>query len=1016
MNKWIAISIVVMTPLIGRADDDTRVRLLLDRHCIECHGGNSPKEGLNLESKKPGELVAALRDVQSLDAIAERLRSKTMPPPDSDTPLGDANRKVILDWVDAKIDRSLGGDSNPGRVKIRRLTKVDYRNTIRDLLGLEVDTSEFPSDDVAHGFDNLAEVISLPPLLMERYADAAESLAVKWWKREVESNPARRPAPERNLRNLGASILLPLQVRAFRRPTTGLEHHYLLTFFDQCLENKFSYDEAIQACVTRILVSPKFLYRIEKDGPIGQDYRLDDFELATRLSYFIWSSMPDEELFELARRGELQNGDNLKQQVYRLLRDPKMRQGLVENFAGQWLQIRRLRAIRPDRTMFPDFNDELRDAMEQETLRMFESIVRKDRPITELLDAEYTFVNERLARHYGIGGVTGQALQRVNLGDSPRRGVMTHASILAINAHPTRTSAVLRGKWIMEAILGTPPPPPPADVGELEAVKVTGTLRQRLEAHRTNPRCASCHARMDAFGLAFENFDAIGRWRTRDGNLPIDPAGKLPEGGEFKNALELVKLIKSKHSSAFRKNLAERMLIYAVGRTLGLYDRLPLRRIVTQVADNQDRFSILVLAIAESDIFRLRRNPGRIGVEELDDRFVFDLSGNPDQQSILKLQRNPHAQQQTTDKQASFELHTLKPLLSASTASGHKVVVGKPAGGAQAKQAYRYPVTAPLDEPVYLSFLEGMIGPKDTSDDFLKPIATVAETDESKVVTIANSSHSWNGSLAGPANIRPGSLVSISFEVRLVAKDRDTISVFPATPGGTNSSMFANAGNFTIEGEGTHRLRQVGRRRPTTHDAWNNTLTLVISTRTQTVIGNVSPIHVIRPQLGLSDKSPIRFSVGSGKTAESPERRVVNAQKTTLTDHKDQPWQSILYGLSKVKTDPKRVYFTTTKHVGIELTGEHADRFELVSEHVVENGHGIRLVGADGKPGLEGGSQPEFEPFKVRFRGAAKPGEYQAILRVVTQAGNVGTKSAGKAGEPLKELYYVDIPVAATVK
>ena len=182
------------------------------------------------------------------------------------------------------------------------------------------------------------------------------------------------------------------------------------------------------------------------------------------------------------------------------------------------------------------------------------------------------------------------------------------------------------------------------------------------------------------------------------------------------------------------------------------------------------------------------------------------------------------------------------------------------------------------------------------------------------------------------------------------------------------------------------------------------------------MIGNVSPIHVIRPQLGLSDKSPIQFSVGTGKTAESSQRRVVNAQKTTLTDHKDQPWQSILYGLSKVKTDPKRVYFMTTEHVGIELTGEHADRFELVSEHVVENGRGIKLVGADGKAGLEGGSQPEFEPFKVRFRGAAKPGEYQAILRVVTQAGNAGTKSAGTAGEPLKELYYVDIPVAATVK
>ena len=422
--RLIVFVIVSLLPLLGRAADDvykTTIRPLLDRHCVECHGGGSPKEGLDLEAKKPGTLIATLRNIQSLDAIAERLNSHLMPPPDSDRPLSEADRKALLDWVNAQIDRSLGGESNPGRVTIRRLTKVDYRNTIRELLGLDFDTGEFPSDDVAHGFDNLADVISLPPLLMERYADAAESLAAKWWQREIQSNPKRRPAPDRNQRNLAAGILLPLQKRAFRRPTTELEHHYLLAFFDKCLKQGFNYDEALKACVTRILVSPPFLYRIEKDGPIGQDYRLDDFELATRLSYFIWSSMPDGELFKLARLGTLQKGDNLKQQVLRMLRDPKVRQGLVENFAGQWLQTQRLRAIRPDRKAFSDFNDDLRDAMEQETLRLFETIVRENKPITELLDADYTFVNERLARHYGIAGVKGNSLQRVSLVNLPRR-------------------------------------------------------------------------------------------------------------------------------------------------------------------------------------------------------------------------------------------------------------------------------------------------------------------------------------------------------------------------------------------------------------------------------------------------------------------------------------------------------------------------------------------------------------------------------------------------------------------
>ena len=632
-----------------------------------------------------------------------------------------------------------------------------------------------------------------------------------------------------------------------------------------------------------------------------------------------------------------------------------------------------------------------------------------------MLDADYTFVNERLALHYGIAGIKGEKLQRVSLEKLPRRGVMTHASVLAINSHPTRTSPVLRGKWVMDAILGTPPPPPPADISELEAVKVTGTLRQRLEAHRSNPSCASCHDRMDAFGLAFENFDATGRWRDKDGAAPVDASGKLLGGGQFNDALGMVELLREKQSGAFRKNLSERMLVYALGRTLGMYDRKPLRQISTRVADRQDRISELVLAIAASDAFRLRRNPGRIGVEKLAEAFIFDLGGNPDQQSILKLGRNPHADPPAAANEASFELHSLQPLLNASTESGAKVVVGKPAGGS-GNQAFRYPMTAPLDEAVYLSFLDGMIGPIDYSDDFLKPIATVDDTDESKVLTVAHSAHTWNAPLAGPTNVRPGSLMAFEFNVRLVAKDKDNITIHLATSGGTNASMIANAGNFAVEGEGNHRLLQVGRRKPTTHDAWNNNITMVINTRTQTVIGKVSPIHVVRPQLGMSDPSPIRLSAGPGKIAEAPERRVINAQKTTLIDHQKKPWQSILYGVSQMKTDPKRAYFMTTEHVGIALTGEHANLFELLGKNAVAGGRGIKLIGADGEPGLEGGTQPEFESFQVRFRGAAKPGVYRAAVRVVTQAGNTGTRSTGKAGEPLPDFHYLDIPVEATVQ
>lgn len=1018
IRYWTFIALGLL-PTASRAGDEAQwgtVRPLLDLHCVRCHNGPRAKGGLDLEAKKPADIAAALQNMKTLDKIAERLRSQTMPPPDSEKPLAEKDRNAILAWIETQIDRSLAGESNPGRIAIRRLTRVDYRNTIRDLLGVTVDTSGFPSDDVAHGFDNLADVISLPPLLMERYADAAELVAKKWFEGKIKLDPVLLPSKDRTPRQLAEKILLPLQERAFRRPTTGLEHHYLLTFFEQCLQNKFSYDEAMQASAMRILLSPPFLYRIERDGPIGQDYKLDDFELATRLSYFLWSSMPDDTLVDLARRGTLQQGDNLKQQVERMLKDAKVRQGLVGNFAGQWLQTQRLRAIRPDAKAFPQFDEALRGAMEQETLHLFETIVREDLPLTDLLDADYTFVNERLAKHYGMAGVKGDAFQRVSLKDLPRRGVLTHAGILAINSHPTRTSPVLRGKWIMEAILGTPPPPPPVGVSDLEAVKVAGTFRQKLEAHRSNPRCASCHVRMDALGLAFENYDSLGVWRTKDENQAIDSAGELTDGGKFAGAAELATLLRQKHSGTFRKNLVQQMLVYSLGRTLGMYDRLPLRRIDSRVAADKDRISSLVLAIAESDAFRLRRNPGRIGVEKLPESFVFDMGGNPDQQSVLMLKRNPHAKA-TEDKQAVFELHTLRPLLNASTPSGQPVVVGKAEGGPQVKQAFRYPITAPVGEPVYLSFLKGMIGQKEYSDDFVKPIAFVAPSDEGRILDIAQSSHSWNGSLIGPANIRPGSLLAFDFDVELVAKQSDSVDVYLATTGGSNSSMISNSGPFSVKGEGKHRLTQVGIRNATTHDAWNSNITLVIHTRTQTVISNVSPIRVIRPQLGLSDKGPIQFAaVAVNTTAESLERRVFNAQTTALTDQKKKNWGSVLYGMCRVGGDPKRAYFMTTENVGVELIGEHADRFEIVGKNALDKGRGLKLVGADGKPGLEGGPEPETEPFRVRFLGAPQAGTYRAALRVVTQAGNVGAASSGKKGEPTTGFYYVEIPVEAVVQ
>lgn len=1000
----------------GNQQYHATIRPLLNKHCASCHGGKSPEEGLDLSPGDSKKLIAALADLESLKTIAERVRSQTMPPPDDAEPLAEEDRQKLLAWIDQQMQASLGGETNPGRVTIRRLTRIDYRNTIRDLLGVEVDTADFPSDDVAHGFDNLADVISLPPLLMERYAAAGEEIARRWYEREIAPHADKQPSQETDARQLAVQILLPLQERAFRRPTTELEHHYLLTFFDTCQQQGFSYEESMQACVTRMLISPAFLFRIEQDGPIGQNRPLDGFELATRLSYFLWSSMPDEELFALARAGELTKEPALLAQIERMLKDEKVRYGLVENFAGQWLQTRRLQAIRPDEKKYPNFDDALRQAMEAETLRLFETIVREDRPITELLDANYTFVNERLAQHYGIPGIQGDELQRISLDDRPRRGVLTHASVLAINAHPTRTSPVLRGKWIMEAILGTPPPPPPADVAELEAVQVEGSLRERLEAHRSNKACASCHRRMDTLGLAFENYDAVGAWRNKDGKAPIDPSGELPDGGKFDDAVQLVELLRRQEIEQFRRNVAEKLYVYAIGRTLSMYDRLPMREVVTQTAAEGDRFSSLVKAIVLSEPFRFRHNPGRIGIEKMPEQFAFELTGNPDQQSILKIGGNPHAAA-TDAQQATFELHTLKQLLKADTDSDSTVAVGKSQGGPEQGEPYRYEITAPVEEKVYFTFLEGMIGPKDVSDDFLKPIVFVPDSDESHITTIANSSHSWNGSLVGPDHIRPGSVVAFDFDVRLVAKESDRVAVFLATAGAANTSMFTNAGGFQFEGEGTHRFRQVGRRNANMLDAWNSDINLVVKTQTQTVVGNVSPLHVVRPQLGVSDDSPIAFkNVKPGKTAESKPRHVFNAQKKTVADKNGKPWETILYGTAALQADEKRTYLVSTEHVGIELVGEHADKFRLAGDNATEGGKAITFIGTDEDPGLLGGPDPEKEVFEVHFQGASKPGTYQASVRIVTQAGGKGTRSAGGEGEPWPRLYYVDIPVEATVK
>jgi hypothetical protein len=333
--------------------------------------------------------------------------------------------------------------------------------------------------------------------------------------------------------------------------------------------------------------------------------------------------MPDDELFELA--GKKQLTANLEAQVRRMLKDPKAK-ALTENFALQWLQLRRLQTYAPDPKVFPSFTDRLRAAMLKETELFFEAIVAEDRSILDLLDADFTFLNERLARHYGIidtngtragrepsgQPIRGEQFVRVRLADGERGGLLTQASVLTVTSNPTRTSPVKRGRWVLEQILGTPPPPPPPDVPELEEDEkavLSGSLRQRLEQHRANPSCANCHARMDPLGFAFENYDAVGAFRARDGEFPIDPSGTLPDGKSFKGPAELKAVLKEK-KGLFARCLAEKMLTYALGRGLEYYDKPTIDRITAALAKDDYRFSTLAVEIAKSDPFRLRRGKG----------------------------------------------------------------------------------------------------------------------------------------------------------------------------------------------------------------------------------------------------------------------------------------------------------------------------------------------------------------------------------------------------------------------
>ncbi len=591
----------------GESHFVTNIVPFLQEYCLDCHSGEGAEGGIDFERFSKQSNVQ--KEYELWEKVQRLVKEQQMPPSDADQPETD-QVVSILEAFDLELARfDCDAEKHPGRVTIRRLNRVEYNNTIRDLLGLKLDLSkDFPADDVGEGFDNIGDVLTIPPVLIEKYLAAAETIA----KQAFENPEARKRIDVHTAETDDQKVEVAIRnirefaERAYRRPLSDDEVQRLSGIMLIAWQQDSDIDEIFQTVVAAILTNPNFLFRVEQDPPAGaQTRKLNDFELASRLSYFLWSSMPDEELFELARREELSLPDVMSAQIQRMLKDPKS-QALVENFAGQWLQLRDVPRLTPDPEEFSTFNKELQAAMRSETELFFTHLLKENRSVLEFLNADYSYMNEILARHYNVDGIQGAEFQRVSL-PAGRRGLLTHASILTLTPNPTRTSPVKRGKWILDNILAEPPPPPPANVPEIEeGGEALGTFREQLEQHRSNEACAACHRTMDALGFGMENFDAIGGWRDREGRFEIDSSGELPGGRKFNGASELMEILVEEKKTEFCRCLTKKMLTYALGRGLESYDRCAVNRIVEALEKDDYRFQTLINEIVVSDPFTMR--------------------------------------------------------------------------------------------------------------------------------------------------------------------------------------------------------------------------------------------------------------------------------------------------------------------------------------------------------------------------------------------------------------------------
>lgn len=511
------------------------------------------------------------------------------------------------DDTEQPVDECRDRPKDPGRVTLHRLNRAEYNATVRDLLG---DTTrparDFPTDDHGYGFDNNADVLSMSPLLMEKYSTAAEKLVEEAWKKGTLRTCALNAA---NPEPCARTILSSFARRAWRRSVTKEEVDRLVGFLALAKRHGDTPEAGVKLALRSVLVSPHFLFRVEKDPDPNSPtpHRLSDFELASRLSYFLWSSMPDEPLLAAAEAGKLGDPKELEAQVRRMLADPKA-QALVENFAGQWLYTRALDSAEPDTTLYGAFNEGLRSAMRQETQLVFREFITGDHKLRDLVDAPFTYVNDTLARHYGLPPPGSSTPVRMDLSRFPERhGVFGHGSLLTVTSNPDRTSPVQRGVWVLEQMLCLPPPPPPPDVENLPPpIDPNMTMKERMAAHRSNPACQGCHRLMDPLGLALENYDPIGRWRLKEvSGAPVDATGDLPDGTVLNGGRDMRRFVKN--DPKLPACLTEHLLTYALGRGMSPADECAVREIAATAEVSGGRLSDYILSIVLSDHFTQRR-------------------------------------------------------------------------------------------------------------------------------------------------------------------------------------------------------------------------------------------------------------------------------------------------------------------------------------------------------------------------------------------------------------------------